>query len=46
MYHTTDPIDAKIEPQIALNSINFSDSFFDVILAFIGRLPNIFLQYS
>ena len=32
--HTINPIDEKIEPQIALIVINFSDPFFDVLLAF------------
>ena len=33
MNHTTNPIDAKIEPQIALIVVNFFDSFSDVISA-------------
>ena len=36
MYHTTNPIDTKIEPQIALIAADFSISFFDVISAFKG----------
>ena len=44
MYHTTYPIDAKIDPNFSLVAINFSKSFSNVILPFKGRLPNIFLQ--
>ena len=43
--HTTNPIDVKIEPQIALIAENFSDSFFVVILAFKGQFPNVFSQW-
>ena len=44
--HTTNLIDIKIKPQIALIAVNFSDSFFDVILAFKGWFLNIFSQCS
>ena len=36
MNRTAYPIDAKIEPQIALIGVNFFDSFSDVISAFKG----------
>ena len=40
--HTTNPIDTKIEPQIALIAENFSNSFFVVISTFKGRFPKVF----
>ena len=46
MYYTSNPIDVKIEPQNFFLSVNFSDSFPDVISAFKGRLPNVFSQCS
>ena len=42
-YHTTNPTDAKIEPQIALISIDFSDSFSGLILGFKGAITFSFL---
>ena len=44
--HTVNPIDTKIEPQIALIAENCSDSFFVVLSALKGRLPNVFSQSS
>ena len=44
MNHTINPIDAKIEPQIALIAEYLSDSFFVVLLAFKGRFPYVFSQ--
>ena len=38
MNHTTNLIDVKIELQIALIAAYLSDSFFDVRLAFKGRI--------
>ena len=46
MNHTTNPIDAKIEPQIVLTVDNLFDSFFIVILAFKGQFSNFFSQCS
>ena len=44
--HTTNLIDVKIEPQIALIAKNLFDSFFVVISAFKGRFLNTISQCS